>query len=221
MGVEVLDRRQNVSYELRAPIVISSIGQVGTSKLLGKVEPPAPPPAIGLKVQILSPRSLIDHDGILFCLDTQRIAGILQATNIDPSLAPPGKHLLISHQVIQPGADWQAERDLALDDWRFLFGAAFDDCEIVGVGHFPAAFPVNWAAQGLDRRDQPFAERGLWLIGDGFKPSGLIMVEGAAASAEQVVRQLLGQPETQPWLIAPGEQAREWLRRIGAGIKGQ
>ena len=31
----------------------------------------------------------------MYCLDTQRIAGMVQPTNSEPRLAPAGKHLLI------------------------------------------------------------------------------------------------------------------------------
>jgi phytoene dehydrogenase-like protein len=140
---------------------------------------------------VISPRSLIDHDTIMFCLDTQRIAGIVQASNVDPKLAPEGHHLLVSHQTLPPGADWQTERDIALEDWRYLFGAAFDDCEVVGASQFPARFPVNWAAQGHDLRAQPFADAGLWIVGDAIKPPGHMMVEGVAAGTEQVIDHIL------------------------------
>jgi phytoene dehydrogenase-like protein len=218
-GVVVLDRRHNTTCEILAPVVISSIGPSATRKLINESPGSESVPAIGLKLQILSPKSLIEHDSIMFCLDTQRVAGILQATNIDPGLAPPGKHLLISHQVIPAGASWQIERDLALEDWRYLFGEDFEDCTVVGVSQFPAAFPVNWAAQGLDVRDQLFADKGVWMVGDGVKPPGLIMVEGVAASAEAAVLKLLGSRQTEPWRIPPAQQTLEWLRRIKSGIK--
>lgn len=197
-GVVVYDRRRDQKYVLHAPLVVSNTGPLHTLQLAQDAglangsAPDLPAPAIGLKIQVLSPRSLIHHDAIMFCLDTQRIAGILQATNTDPDLAPEGWHLLVSHQVVPPGANWQAERDLGLADWKYLFGSAFDDCHVVGVSHFPARFPVNWAAQGHDVRTQPFAHYGLWMVGDGMKPPGLMMVEGVAASAERVVRQILG-----------------------------
>jgi phytoene dehydrogenase-like protein len=199
-GVTLYDRRQKRTYAVQAPLVISTIGpgntlrmcrESGLSQEQRHALPSAPPAAMGLKVQVLSPKSLIDHDAIMFCLDTQRVAGIVQANNLDPSLAPPGKHLLLSHQAIRPGADWRHERRLALEDWRALFGDDFDNCEVLGSSHFPARFPVNWASQGFDLREQLFAERGLWMVGDGLKPQGLMMVEGVAASAESVVRQIL------------------------------
>jgi phytoene dehydrogenase-like protein len=220
-GVLVHDRRNKRDYEAYASVVISNIGPqntidmakesgiVGTDKSVSL--PDAPLPAVGLKIQVLSPHSLVDHDSIMFCLDTKRVAGILQASNVDPSLAPPGKHLLISHQTIPHGSDWREELKLGLADWEYLFGEKFADCEVLGASHFPDRFPVNWATQGYDLREQIFAGRGLWMVGDGVKPQGLIMAEGVAGSAEQVVNMILGNKNTTPWNVP---QTKIWPRRI-------
>jgi phytoene dehydrogenase-like protein len=221
-GAAVYDRRRETAYSIFADRVISNVGPGATVKLAQdaglaatiSTPIPTPAPAVGLKIQVMSPHSLIDHDSIMFCLDTQRVAGILQATNVDPDLAPVGCHLLISHQVIPHGADWQAERDLGLQDWRYLFGKQFDDCEIVGVSHFPDRFPVNWASQGLDLRTQPFAAQGLWMVGDGQKPPGMMMVEGVAASAERTVAQMLGSSDLSPWRLSARDQIVNWTRRL-------
>jgi phytoene dehydrogenase-like protein len=219
-GVKLFNRRGKESYRVAAPVVISNIGPGSTFRLCeaagmsfesGQPMPQLPPAAVGLKLIVLSPKSLIDHNSIMFCLDTQRVAGILQASNSDPNLAPPGKHLLISHQTIPTGADWQEERQLALQDWRYLFGSDYDKCEVLGSSHFPANFPVNWAVQGHDLRTQVFAEQGLWMVGDGLKPEGLMMVEGVGASADTVVRHILGEKNTTPWEIS---QFRAWSRRV-------
>lgn len=214
-GVRLYDRRQGDSYTVKAPLVISNIGPSKTLKLCTKSglrqenDPsPLPPPAIGFKLQVLSPKSLIDHDAIMFCLDTQRVAGILQASNLDPDLAPPGKHLLISHQTIPPGADWRQERQSALEDWRYLFGRDFEGCKVLGSSHFPARFPVNWASQGFDLREQVYAERGLWMVGDGMKPAGLMMAEGVAAQAESVVRRILAMEDHQSTVTASPRSTR-------------
>jgi phytoene dehydrogenase-like protein len=179
---------------------------------------------MGFKLQVLSPKSLIDHDAIMFCLDTRRIAGVVQASNLDPGLAPPGKHLLLSHQAVPEGANWRQERQWALEDWRYLFGADLNECEVVGSSFFPARFPVNWASQGHDVRDQPFAKQGLWMVGDGTKPPGLMMVEGVGASAESVVRQILGAHNTSPWRVSPWsawwERVQSWAKRLLTGHSG-
>jgi hypothetical protein len=68
--------------------------------------------------------SVVPHKGIMYCLDTERIAGIVQPSNSDRRLAPPGKHLLITHQLMR-GEDVNAEREAARADLRRLFGADF------------------------------------------------------------------------------------------------
>jgi phytoene dehydrogenase-like protein len=141
----------------------------------------SPHEAIGLKVHILSDVSLIPHKGIMYCLDTQRIAGMVQPTNSDPRLAPPGKHLLISHQVIQ-GSNLEEEKALALADLRMMFGEAFDKhCHILTMSAYRGEWPVNRVVQGEDVESQT-AVQGLYLVGDAVKPSGYLMVEGVAQS---------------------------------------
>jgi len=112
-GIRVRNKSTGEESLLYAPLVVSDIGPRATSALLNnrqvtqaqvlkkQVTPGDVQEAIGLKVHILSDVSLIPHKGIMYCLDTKRIAGMVQPTNCDPRLAPPGKHLLISHQVMQ------------------------------------------------------------------------------------------------------------------------
>jgi len=200
-GAILRDRRNDRYISVCASQIISTIGPQASVELLkhsglcsAKLDIPSKvPPAVGVKIHVLSPKSLIDHDSILFCLDTHRVAGILQATNADPALAPTGKHLLISHQMILPGSNLQEEIALALEDWQHVFGSDFMNCEVIGASQFPERFPVNWAVQGSDLRSQPFSDLGFWLAGDGNKPPGLMMVEGVAASAEIVSDLILSQ----------------------------
>jgi hypothetical protein len=140
--------------------------------------------AIGLKVHILSDVSLIPHKGIMYCLDTQRIAGMVQPTNCDPRLAPAGKHLLISHQVIPPGQSdhIEQEKQLALADLHKLFGETFEKhCRVLTMSTYRGEWPVNRSAQGADVAVDT-AVQGLYLVGDAVKPSGYLMVEGVAQS---------------------------------------
>ncbi len=144
----------------------------------------APPEAIGLKVHFLSDVSLIPHKGIMYCLETKRIAGIVQPTNCDPRLAPAGKHLLITHQVIQSN-NIEEEKELALADLRMLFGETFEKhCRIVTMSAYRGEWPVNRTAQGADVLPET-SIRGLYLVGDAVKPSGYLMVEGVAQSVNQ------------------------------------
>ena len=176
--------------------------------------------AVGLKVHILSNVSLIPHKGIMYCLDTQRIAGMVQPTNSDPSLAPEGKHLLISHQVIQSN-NVDEERTLALTDLRMLFGEHFEKhCQILTMGTYRGEWPVNRIAQGEDVQSQT-AIKGLYMVGDAVKPSGYLMVEGVAQSVNNFLdtldateqEQAKGHPSRQRHVIQPPSRlnALRWL----------
>jgi len=188
-GVRIRNKANGEETDFIAPLVVSDIGPRATEALLHNrritqadvLSKRNEGEAIGLKVHVLSDISLIPHKGIMYCLDTKRIAGIVQPTNSDPSLAPNGKHLLISHQVIQSN-NIEEERALALADLRMLFGEAFDThCRILTMGTYRGEWPVNRLAQGSDTTTQT-SIRGLYLVGDAVKPSGYLMVEGVAQS---------------------------------------
>ncbi|MGZ3664390.1 MAG: FAD-dependent oxidoreductase [Ktedonobacterales bacterium] len=175
--------------------------------------------ASGLKVHLLSDESIIPHNGIMYCLDTERIAGIVQPSNSDRRLAPPGKHLLITHQLMRSD-DVNAERDAARADLRRLFGERFgDSITILTMSQYRGEWPVNRAVQGADVSPQTMLD-GLYLVGDAVKPSGYLMVEGVAQSVNALLDVLDGplpsaapaQRHTPPkpssrrafhWLVAP------------------
>lgn len=209
-GVRVRDKTSNTEELLYAPLVVSDIGPRATEALLHnqpmkqaqvlqqqseerkarqelhehEPEMGSQPEAIGLKVHLLSDVSLIPHKGIMYCLDTQRIAGMVQPTNADPRLAPEGKHLLISHQVIQ-SANIEEEKALALADLRMLFGNTFEQhCRILTMSAYRGEWPVNRLAQGTDI-EVTSALQGLYQVGDAVKPAGYLMVEGVAQSVNQ------------------------------------
>ncbi len=206
-GVRVRDKASGEETVIKASVIVSDIGPRATNALLSghrvtqaevlkqkENQYTASPEidhadaviqeAVGLKVHILSDISLIPHKGIMYCLDTKRIAGMVQPTNSDPRLAPPGKHLLISHQVLQSN-NIEEERALALADLRMLFGETFDKhCRILTMGTYRGEWPVNRIVQGEDTQSQT-SLRGLYLVGDAVKPSGYLMVEGVAQSVNQ------------------------------------
>lgn len=205
-GVRVRDKSSGAERTVYAPLVISDIGPRATEALLRNQqitqadvlkqqksereerragqEQETQPEAIGLKVHILSDVSLIPHKGIMYCLDTQRIAGMVQPTNADPRLAPAGKHLLISHQVIQ-SANIEEEKALALADLRMLFGETFEQrCRVLTMSAYRGEWPVNRLAQGADVGATTELQ-GLYLVGDAVKPAGYLMVEGVAQSVNQ------------------------------------
>ena len=176
--------------------------------------------ASGLKVHLLSDVSVVPHKGIMYCLDTERIAGIVQPSNSDRRLAPPGKHLLITHQLMR-GEDVNAEREAARADLRRLFGADFGTrVTVLTMSQYRGEWPVNRAVQGADVSTAT-GVAGLYLVGDAVKPSGYLMVEGVAQSVYALLDALDGpaplahldpHPHTPPkparrralhWLVAP------------------
>ncbi len=195
-GIRVRNKSTGEESLLYAPLVVSDIGPRATSALLNnrqitqaqvlkkQVTSGDVQEAIGLKVHILSDVSLIPHKGIMYCLDTKRIAGMVQPTNSDPRLAPPGKHLLISHQVMQSD-NIDEEKELALADLRMMFGETFEKhCRVLTMSAYRGEWPVNRIAQGDDVAPET-ALQGLYLVGDAVKPSGYLMVEGVAQSVNQ------------------------------------
>ena len=145
--------------------------------------------AAGLKCHLLSEDSIIPHRGIMYCLDTERIAGIVQPSNSDRRLAPPGKHLLITHQLLK-SEDVNAEREAARTDLRRLFGDDFGTkITLLTMSQYRGEWPVNRAVQGEDVL--PRTElAGLYLVGDAVKPSGYLMVEGVAQSVKSLLDSL-------------------------------
>jgi len=223
-GVRVRNKGTGEESVLYAPLVVSDIGPRATNALLHNQQitqaqvlkedvdiHPIQHEAIGLKVHILSDVSLIPHKGIMYCLDTRRIAGMVQPTNSDPRLAPAGKHLLISHQVIQSN-NLEEEKELALADLRMMFGETFEKhCRILTMSAYRGEWPVNRIVQGEDVAPET-AVHGLYLVGDAVKPSGYLMVEGVAQSVNHFL-DLLDAIEQGK---AEGPPGTPCLRRQGA-----
>ncbi|HEX6797718.1 MAG TPA: hypothetical protein VF116_08395, partial [Ktedonobacterales bacterium] len=207
-GVRVRDRATGAETRLMAPIVISNIGPQATARLAGladgsrasgdqTVEEQAERARVrvreasGLKVHLLSDVSIIPHRGIMYCLDTERIAGVVQPSNSDRRLAPPGKHLLITHQILR-GDDINAEREAAKADLRRLFGDELGTrMRILTMSQYRGEWPVNRAVQGEDL-SAATSLAGLYQVGDAMKPSGYLMVEGVAQSVNALLDLLDG-----------------------------
>ena len=212
-GVETRDKATGEMFMLAAPMIISDIGPSATHMLLGAMTTQMTAPseqATGLKTHVLMNDSFIDHKGIMYCLDTQRIAGVVQPSNSDASLAPPGKHLLITHQLWRPERESIAEaRALALADLEELLGPRdAGSWDVLTMSQYHDSWPVNRAAQGDDTI--PTTDiKGLYLVGDAVKPSGYLMVEGVAQSVNALLDAVL--PASVSTHIAPKPPRRRAL----------
>ncbi len=113
----------------------------------------------------------------------RRVNGINEVTNIDPSLAPPGKHLVMSHQALQSD-DIESEIELGLKDLEDIFHK--DDYEVLIVQTYRDGWPVNRAGSGSDLGNTT-PIKGLYIVGDGAKGKGGIEVEGVAMGVDNTI----------------------------------
>jgi phytoene dehydrogenase-like protein len=156
---------------------------------------PEPDPACGFKLQLLLPFSLVPHRGVMFCTGTRRLSGLVQPSNADPSLAPPGWHLINTFHACAADADPQVERREALADLAQIAGRPMDTGWVLQAALYRSSWPVNRRRQG---RELPERLDGCYLAGDACKPPGLIMVEAAAESARRTAALLQEAQEPRP-----------------------
>ncbi|MCL7414988.1 MAG: NAD(P)/FAD-dependent oxidoreductase [ANME-2 cluster archaeon] len=143
-------------------------------------------PSAGIKICLGADRPLIGHSGVLFTPYARRINGINEVTNIDPSLAPPGKHLVMSHQALQSD-DILAEIELGLKDLEDIFEN--EQYEVLMVQTYSDSWPVNRAESGSNL-DNTTPIIGLYIVGDGAKGKGGIEVEGVALGVDNTLKLL-------------------------------
>ncbi|MCL7412385.1 MAG: FAD-dependent oxidoreductase [ANME-2 cluster archaeon] len=174
-------------------VVISDIGHQETAKLYDHpttdefreymTAMESARPSAGIKISLGADRPLIGHSGVLFTPYAQRVNGINEVTNIDPTLAPEGKHLIMSHQALQSG-DIQYEIELGLKDLEEIFKGK--EYEVLMVQSYRDGWPVNRAGSGsCTTNTTPIM--GLYIVGDGAKGKGGIEVEGVALGVENTL----------------------------------
>ena len=178
--------------EISADIVISNIGHIETNRLydckdkdylakLGKVKP-----SCGIKICLSSSEALLGHSGALFTPYAKRINGINEVTNVDSSLAPDGKHLIVSHQTTLSD-NLEQEINLGLEDLKMLFPDK--EYEVLMVQSYSGGWPVNRASSGSDIGNRTPVSN-LYVVGDGAKGKGGIEVEGVALGVMNAMREI-------------------------------
>jgi len=174
-----------------ADLVISDIGHKLTSRMydvqsfnpkyaavLEKVRPSA-----GIKICLAAEEPLVGHPGVLFTPYTQRVNGMNEVTHIDPSLAPEGMHLTMTHQAVH-APDVQSEIKLGLQDIKRMFPDK--KYSVLLVQSYRDDWPVNRIASGFDLGNLT-PVKGLYIVGDGAKGKGYIEVEGVAAGVTNLL----------------------------------
>ncbi len=173
-------------------LVVSDIGPKATSKLLGdRAQDPegmdALVEAAGIKICVACDEAMLGHSGVLFTPHAKRIGGVNEVTNADPSLAPPGKHLLMSHQALDPARDVREEIRLGKEDLRTIFPDFDKHCEVLMAQTYKGEWPVNRVPSGVHLQPEgPVG--GLFYVGDAIKPEGWMESEGVAAGVELALK---------------------------------
>lgn len=170
-----------------ADIVISNIGHPETVKLAGSgmmsdldgaymQKVTSSRPSAGIKICISSDEPLVGHSNILMTPYARRINGMNEVTQIDPTLAPPGKHLIVTHQTMLSD-DYEQEIKLGLADVDELFNGK--NYEVLLIQSHRDNWPVNRAGSGTGLGNRTPIDS-LYVVGDGAKGEGGIEVEGVA-----------------------------------------
>ncbi|WP_135609351.1 NAD(P)/FAD-dependent oxidoreductase [Methanococcoides sp. AM1] len=147
-------------------------------------------PSAGVKICLAANEPLIGHGGVLFTPSARRVNGINEVTNIDPDLAPQGKHLVMAHQTTQ----WnripylEDEIDLGIKDLNEIF--AGKDFDVLLTQSYYNGWPVNRSSSGSDIGNTTPIE-GLYVVGDGAKGKGGIEVEGVALGVKNTMNLIL------------------------------
>jgi len=148
-------------------------------------------PSAGIKICLAADEPLVGHSGVLLTPYAKRVNGIDEVTQVDPKLAPAGKHLTMSHQHVAPEniKNIEAEIELGLKDLKEIFpGKKY---EVLLIQSYHDDWPVNRVASGTDPGNEtPIPE--LYVVGDGAKGKGGIEVEGVALGVAATMKKILG-----------------------------
>jgi phytoene dehydrogenase-like protein len=144
--------------------------------------------ACGIKISVACDRAMVGHTGVLFTPEAERVCGVNEVTNADPGLAPGGMHLLMSHQMLLPGArSMREEVRRGIKDLQGLFPGFREHCRVLAAQCYRGAWPVNRAISGQGLGPET-PVKGLLLVGDAVKPRGYMETEGVAAGVRAALR---------------------------------
>ena len=168
----------NVGHRLTAGLYDRKYLEPKYAAVIDKVKPSA-----GIKICLAAEEPLVGHSGVLFTPFTQRVNGINEVTQVDPSLAPEGMHLTMSHQTMLTN-DVQQEIRLGIQDLKNMFpGKKYS---VLLVQSYRDDWPVNRVASGYDMGNLT-PVKGLFVVGDGAKGHGGIEVEGVALGVQNAL----------------------------------
>lgn len=143
-------------------------------------------PACGVAIHFESDEPIYDGKGIILGVGTDIIPGLVCQSVYDPSLSPKGKYLMST--CFEAKNSLKEDIGAVKEELAQMFGREkAEKLKVLRVCSYQKHWPANFAVQGTDLNGKTNYEN-LFMVGDGCKESGYIMIEGVATS----VRRTLG-----------------------------
>ncbi len=182
--------------KLKADVIVSNIGLKATAELAPELFPPEYrdevgkiKPAWGIKISVACSKPMLGFSGVLFTPEAKAVHGVNEVTNASPDLAPPGKHLLMSHQGLNYKEDVRKAIETGIKDLHTIFPDFKKHCEILAVQVYRRDMPVNRTASGIEVSPETPVEN-IFNVGDAVKPLGFMETDGIAAGVERAVESI-------------------------------
>jgi len=126
--------------------------------------------------------------GITMIPGLERVGGYVIPTFSEPSLAPEGKHMMITHQFV-PSSDMKSEISKGRDELYESVPWLSDYAEEICTHTYHRNWPCNRAPQGAELPADIGVE-GVRSVGDGVKGHGWMMIEGIASNVPRAVNDI-------------------------------
>ncbi|HIG33938.1 MAG TPA: NAD(P)/FAD-dependent oxidoreductase [Candidatus Poseidoniales archaeon] len=126
--------------------------------------------------------------GVTVLPEIDRVGGYVIPSFSDPSLAPQGQHLMITHQYV-PSSDVKSEIEKGREELYEAIPWLSDYGEEICVHSYHRNWPCNRAPQGSELPADIGIE-GIRLVGDGVKSHGWMMIEGISSNISNVVNEI-------------------------------
>lgn len=126
--------------------------------------------------------------GVTMLPEIDRVGGYVIPSFSDPSLAPQGQHLMITHQYV-PSSDIKSEIEKGREELYEAIPWLSDYGEEICVHSYHRNWPCNRAPQGSELPADIGIE-GIRLVGDGVKSHGWMMIEGISSNISKVVNEI-------------------------------
>ena len=181
--------------ELNYDVLVSNVGIKETVELIGRdnfdrdylKRVDSLRPSEGIKYNVALKGEPRIGNTVVFTLDTERINGYNEPSSLSPELAPEGYTLVMLHHALQ-SRNVKAEQRKGIDDIYRIFPNLNEEGEILLIQTYLDGNPVNRVASGQTVEDFPIPD--VYIVGDAYKLSGGIEVEGIALGVMRTLERL-------------------------------